>query len=74
MGAVSDNPGRAKGRMENILFRRGKILKDGLTECGILRISHIGSTAIKEIAAKPIVDILVEIAPDEDMRIQSAKK
>ncbi len=33
----------------------------------IIRISHIGSTAINGIWAKPIVDILVEIAPDEDI-------
>lgn len=31
------------------------------------RISHIGSTAIPEIMAKPIVDILVEIPKDADM-------
>lgn len=29
-------------------------------------LSHIGSTAIPEIEAKPIVDILVEIAPDRE--------
>lgn len=33
----------------------------------ILRISHVGSTAVPGIWAKPIVDILVEIAPGEDM-------
>lgn len=32
-----------------------------------VRISHIGSTAVKGIWAKPIVDILVEIGQDEDM-------
>lgn len=30
-------------------------------------IHHIGSTAIPEIQSKPIVDILVEIAPDEKL-------
>lgn len=35
--------------------------------CNIVRISQIGSTAVKEIWAKPIVDILLEIAPGEDM-------
>ena len=35
------------------------------------RISHIGSTAVKDILAKPIIDILVEVPPEEDMdRIQ----
>lgn len=29
-------------------------------------INHIGSTAISNIQAKPIIDILVEIAPDND--------
>lgn len=32
-----------------------------------VRISHIGSTAVKGIWAKPIVDMLVEIASDEDI-------
>ena len=32
------------------------------------RISHIGSTAIKDIWAKNIVDILIEIPKDEDMK------
>ena len=33
----------------------------------VKRISHIGSTAVKTIYAKPIVDILVEIDTCEDM-------
>ena len=32
-----------------------------------LRIHHIGSTAIPGIQAKPIVDILVEVAPGADL-------
>jgi len=41
--------------------------------CGFLsdvkvRISHIGSTAIKNIWAKPIIDILVEIPLENDIR------
>lgn len=44
------------------------ILKEKLQGCRIIRISHIGSTAINGIWAKPIVDILVEIALDEDMQ------
>lgn len=43
------------------------VLEERLSCCNIIRISHIGSTAIRGIWAKPIVDILVEIAPDEDM-------
>jgi GrpB-like predicted nucleotidyltransferase (UPF0157 family) len=38
-----------------------------LPEKGIHRISHIGSTAVKGIWAKPIADILVEIDRDCDM-------
>ncbi len=34
---------------------------------GVHRITHIGSTAVKRIWAKPIVDILLEIDPDCDM-------
>jgi GrpB-like predicted nucleotidyltransferase (UPF0157 family) len=33
-----------------------------------VRISHIGSTAIEHIWAKPIIDILVEIPVEKDMR------
>ncbi|MCM1049581.1 MAG: GrpB family protein [Clostridiales bacterium] len=33
----------------------------------IRHINHIGSTAIKNIWAKNIIDILIEIAPDENM-------
>jgi GrpB-like predicted nucleotidyltransferase (UPF0157 family) len=32
----------------------------------VLQISHIGSTSIKTIWAKPIIDILVETVPDSD--------
>lgn len=34
----------------------------------IVRISHIGSTAIKEIWAKPIIDILVEIERESNLK------
>lgn len=34
---------------------------------GDARISHVGSTAIEGIWAKPIVDVLVELEADEDM-------
>lgn len=42
-------------------------LKKQLSSCHVVRISHIGSTAVKHIWAKPIVDILVEIAPYENI-------
>lgn len=42
-------------------------LSENLSSFHINRISHIGSTAVKGIWAKPIVDILIEIAPNESM-------
>lgn len=39
-----------------------KLLRSGLSETQVIRISHIGSTAINGIWAKDIVDILVEAA------------
>ena len=43
-------------------------LKDRLPADRIKRISHIGSTAIKGIWAKPIIDILVEVTPESDLQ------
>jgi len=43
------------------------MLQEALTGKQIIRISHVGSTAIKGIWAKPIIDILVEIPTDCDM-------
>lgn len=43
-------------------------LKDWIPEENLLRISHIGSTAIKEIKAKNIVDVLVELAPNTNLQ------
>ncbi|MCM1262020.1 MAG: GrpB family protein [Butyrivibrio sp.] len=42
-------------------------LRNILSAYEIQRISHIGSTAIKNIWAKNIIDILIETAPDENM-------
>ncbi len=42
-------------------------LKNILSDCMIVRISHIGSTAINGICSKNIVDILLEIDSDEDI-------
>ena len=47
------------------------ILRSALSSRGIIRISHIGSTAVNGIWAKPIIDILVEISPDEDISVVS---
>lgn len=35
----------------------------------IKRINHIGSTSIKKIKTKPIVDILIEVKNDKDMKM-----
>ena len=43
-------------------------LKNHLAAERIKRISHIGSTAVKGIWAKPIIDILVEAAPESDLQ------
>lgn len=45
-----------------------KMLQQVLAQKGIKRISHIGSTAIKGIWAKPTIDILVEMLPHGDMK------
>lgn len=42
-------------------------LKDRLSEYPIVRISHIGSTAVAGIWAKDIVDVLMEAAEDSDL-------
>lgn len=47
------------------------VLREKLSAYRITRISQIGSTAIASIWAKPIVDILIEIASDENMKAVS---
>lgn len=47
-------------------------LAEALGGCTNVRISHIGSTAIKGIWAKPIIDILVEIGQGEDIKKAAA--
>lgn len=44
-----------------------KQLNEILKGFSVERISHVGSTSIKGIRAKDIVDVLVEISGDEDM-------
>lgn len=40
-------------------------LREIFADCNISRISHIGSTAVKDICSKDIVDILVEVERDD---------
>jgi len=50
-------------------------LTDKFSDGTIVRISHIGSTAIPGIISKPTIDILMEISPDSDIsRITAALK
>lgn len=44
-------------------------LKGILSELPVRRISHVGSTSIPTIWAKPIIDILVEVSPDCDFGV-----
>ena len=46
-----------------------KSLRSILDKEKIKRISHIGSTAVKGLIAKPTVDILLEISKDYDLKI-----
>jgi len=39
-----------------------QLLSDRLTDFGMLRINHIGSTSVEGLIAKPIVDILLEFS------------
>lgn len=47
--------------------REARALREALAFLPRSRISHIGSTAIRGIWAKPIVDILVEVPPELDL-------
>ena len=44
------------------------VIEEHLFANWIKRISHIGSTAVKRIWAKPIIDILVEVTHESDLR------
>ena len=43
-------------------------IKISLSECPVVRISHIGSTAVSGIWAKDIVDVLIEVSKDSDIQ------
>lgn len=50
-----------------------KLLLHIIGKENVSRISHIGSTAVPSLVAKPTIDILVEIAPDTDIERLTAK-
>jgi len=54
---------------ENIYLEEEKNLKTLLGQ-DIVRINHIGSTSIKNIKTKPIVDILIEIKLDKKEKVK----
>lgn len=56
-----------KGQWKKQYEEMAAVLQENLSSCDVVRISHMGSTAINNIWAKDIVDILVELASDEDM-------
>ncbi len=56
-----------KAEWTNRYEEMATVLRENLSAYRITRISHIGSTAIASIWAKPIVDILIEIASDENV-------
>lgn len=53
---------------EKQYMETASFLEKKLSPLNVIRISHIGSTSVSSIWAKPIVDILVEVAPDENMQ------
>ncbi len=48
-------------------YVREKVLLEGFFKDDMLRIEHIGSTAIKDLIAKPTIDILVEVKETTDL-------
>ncbi len=50
-----------------------KRIREELSNFNIVRISHIGSTAIKDIKAKDIVDILLEVSKLENLEDAASK-
>jgi len=53
---------------ENWFTQQMKELMAILKDISIHSISHIGSTAIANIMAKPIIDILIEVNAEEDLK------
>lgn len=56
----NDEWNRRYARMEGVLT-------EALGDMGELRISHVGSTAIRDIRSKDIVDVLVEFDPERSL-------
>lgn len=60
MASLSNRIGPARQEWPQFYAEESSFLKSQLPENQLIRMEHIGSTAIGTIWAKPIVDILVE--------------
>ncbi len=56
------------GRWKNLFHEIEKTLTKLLADQPVVRISHIGSTAIQGIWAKNIIDVMVEFPQSADMK------
>ncbi len=56
-----------KNSWKNHYYEMEKRIRSELTNVRVVRISHIGSTAIDNILAKDIIDILIEAARSENL-------
>ena len=54
----------------NLFEKEATFLRGKLPESLIVRVEHFGSTAVEGLAAKPIIDILVEVSSLEETRKQ----
>jgi len=57
-------------KWSNLFENEAEFLRSKLPESLIVRIEHFGSTAIIGLAAKPVIDILVEVSSLEETRKQ----
>ena len=54
----------------NLFKDEAKFLRDKLPKSVIIRIEHFGSTAVPGLAAKSVIDILVQVSSSEETRTQ----
>ena len=54
----------------NLFKDEAEFLRDKLPKSLIIRIEHFGSTAVPGLAAKSVIDILVEVSSSEETRTQ----
>lgn len=56
----------------NLFEKEAVFLRSKLPESGVIKIEHFGSTAIPGLAAKPVIDVLVQVSSLEKTREQIA--